>query len=266
VPDGFLWLALTLLTFMLSFDCRSSSCRSSILDVHVFAKPLLLREAFASRSFPLCLIPMCLIPVVAPPARHILPLLIAAFCLAGCGTDDASEDAPADSAAVAPAAQASPDMPDDPVVDSLTQTQQNRLGPSLQRFLTGDSMATGNIVAEGEQRNGEKVFAVIIRSDDADALRDAGIPLNSVAGSIITARLTADEILRVSSMPSVRSVQSDREVDQTGSPSEDERPRLRPTDSDSARQMPSPNRTTGGGATERPQSGGLSQEGGGPEG
>lgn len=142
--------------------------------------------------------------------------LLGGFLLAGtgCGGDKAGEEKKADSTAQsldqAPAEQTSPDMPSDPV-DSLSQRQRRRLGPALQRSLTGDSLATGDVKAVGT-RDGEKVFSVLIRSDNADALREAGISLTSVVGSTIAARLTRNEILKAASVEDVQSIRTDQEM------------------------------------------------------
>ena len=150
-------------------------------------------------------------------------------------------------------------MYEEGLVDTLTQKQKRRLGPVLQRFVTGDSTATSDVVAEGEMRDGEKVFSVIIESDDANALREADIPLTSVAGSIITARLTMPEILRTAEMEAVRSIRTDRDVQQTGS----ERPQLETPDGETL-QRPSRGQASGGGQRpEMPQSGTGGVGGGG---
>lgn len=97
-------------------------------------------------------------------------------------------------------------------VDSLSQAQRQRLGSSLRRFLTGDTAGTRTIEAVGE-RDGEKVYSVLIQGADPEALREAGLPLTSVVGETITARLTVEEILRAASMDSVQSIRTDRQIE-----------------------------------------------------
>jgi hypothetical protein len=148
-------------------------------------------------------------------------LLIGAACGGGETSEEAGADA-SDSLDQAPAAQTSPDMPADPV-DSLSQAQRDRLGPALQRFLTGDARATGDVKAVGT-RDGQDVFSVIIRSENADALRQAGLPLTSVTGTTITARLTMDEIQKAASVEAVQSVRSDRQMEPHSPSGPKERP------------------------------------------
>lgn len=176
-------------------------------------------------------------------------LLLASVGCGGGETDEGSGTESADSLDRAPAAQTSPDMPSDPV-DSLSSAQRQRLGPALQRFLTGDTLATGDVKAVGT-RDGENVFSVLIRSENADALREAGVPLTSVAGTIITARLTIDEILRAASVADVQSIRADQEM-KPHSPSGSKKPSA-PKNKSGSETMPSP---------ETPSSGGASPSGG----
>lgn len=63
------------------------------------------------------------------------------------------------------------------------------------------------------ERDGEKIYSVLIRSQNPEALREAGIPLNSVVGETITARLTIEEILTAASTDGVDSIRTDKQLD-----------------------------------------------------
>lgn len=97
-------------------------------------------------------------------------------------------------------------------VDSLSQAQRQRLGSSLRRFLTGDTAGTRTIEAVGE-RDGEKVYSVLIQSSDPEALREVGLPITSVVGETVTARLTVEEILKAASQESVQSIRADKQLE-----------------------------------------------------
>ena len=125
-----------------------------------------------------------------------MPVLLL-FALAACSTSDAPES---DTTDVTDAPTAS--------TDSLTSAQRSRLGPTLRR-----------IIEEGEQeaeasgkRDGASVYSVIIVGSDSDELRTAGIPLSSVQDSIMTARLTVEEIRTASALETVREIQAASEV------------------------------------------------------
>lgn len=98
-------------------------------------------------------------------------------------------------------------------VDSLTQVQRQRLGPALQRFLTGDTTSTSRRVESVGTREGEKIYSVLIQSQNPEALRDADIPLTNVVGETITARLTVKEILTAASTDGIQSIRSDKQLE-----------------------------------------------------
>ncbi|NBC87341.1 MAG: S8 family serine peptidase [Bacteroidetes bacterium] len=58
-----------------------------------------------------------------------------------------------------------------------------------------------------EDEAGEVRYPAIIRTSDAAALRRAGIPVNSVLGSIVTARLTAEDIRTAAGISSIQRIQ-----------------------------------------------------------
>jgi hypothetical protein len=57
-------------------------------------------------------------------------------------------------------------------------------------------------------RGGASVYEVIIKTDAPDALREAGIPLNSVQGSIATSRLTINQILKAATVDGVGGIEA----------------------------------------------------------
>jgi len=89
----------------------------------------------------------------------------------------------------------------------LTATEKKRLGPTLQRLLRADSLAL-NRLDPVTTRDGSPVYEVFIECDDPTELRDAGLPLTSVQGALITARLTVDQIRTAATMEAVRSIRA----------------------------------------------------------
>jgi hypothetical protein len=91
--------------------------------------------------------------------------------------------------------------------NNLTKQEKSKLDPSLQRLLKDEVIADKNYnvrVAE----NGSKMYGVIIRCSDATQLEQAGIPVNSVSGDIITAKLSIEQIRKVVTLPAVSSVEN----------------------------------------------------------
>jgi len=77
--------------------------------------------------------------------------------------------------------------------EALSSEEMDKLSPALQRVVQGDEPPPLSDLVTAT-RDGETVYAVILRVTDAQAVREAGIPLNSVQGSVATARLTVDQI------------------------------------------------------------------------
>ena len=64
----------------------------------------------------------------------------------------------------------------------------------------------------GLNEHGEDLFSVIIRTDNAEHLRDAGLKPDAVVGPIVTARLTKAEILLAAGLESTQSVETDSDL------------------------------------------------------
>lgn len=100
---------------------------------------------------------------------------------------------------------------------TLTQTQRSRLGPALRRLLTADTSETRpdklRSLSPAGQREGEKVYAVLIEGGGTEVLREAGIPYVSEVGETITARLTAEQIRETASIEEVQRVRAAKEAE-----------------------------------------------------
>lgn len=64
----------------------------------------------------------------------------------------------------------------------------------------------------GHDEHGEPLYSVIIRTERAEHLREAGLSLDSVIGSVVTARLTKSGILKAAQLESTLYVESDSEL------------------------------------------------------
>ena len=90
---------------------------------------------------------------------------------------------------------------------ALTDREMAKLDPPLQRLVAEGSAAESDYDVS-IRSGGEKEYGVIIRSANAEELRSAGIPINTVMGDVITARLTISELKKVLTIPSVRALQN----------------------------------------------------------
>lgn len=89
----------------------------------------------------------------------------------------------------------------------LADAERAKLHPMLQRLLE-DPSGYAFCCDMSVRPDGTRVYAVIIRSSDPDELRKAGIPLSSVMGDVITARVSLEELRKVIRLPSVRWVET----------------------------------------------------------
>jgi hypothetical protein len=88
--------------------------------------------------------------------------------------------------------------------DTLTTEQRNKLHPRLQRLLDGTAAATAFVTTT--RPDGTIAYAVLLRVDDPAAIRESGLPVQSIVGSTVTARLTLSELRRAARLPTVQSI------------------------------------------------------------
>jgi hypothetical protein len=90
---------------------------------------------------------------------------------------------------------------------SLTDEQMSKLTPPLQQVVRGETTQPPPDLPMETTSDGTTLYLVLLRVDDAAAVRAAGIPLNSVHGSMATARLTVEQIRRAVTLESVSRIE-----------------------------------------------------------
>jgi subtilisin family serine protease len=95
---------------------------------------------------------------------------------------------------------------------SLNKHEAAKLHPTFQAVLshhTSQRAIQSSVMppeAVALSQHGEPVYEAIILTSDVEAVRRAGVHVNSAFESFVTARLTAEELLRLVRMPGVRSI------------------------------------------------------------
>lgn len=87
--------------------------------------------------------------------------------------------------------------------------QRKRLAPAVRRLLRGDTLSRPGGIRRTEpvgEREGKRVYSILVEGVDAGTLQDADIPIVSAAGGVVTARLTTDQIRQVASIQDVRRI------------------------------------------------------------
>jgi hypothetical protein len=96
----------------------------------------------------------------------------------------------------------------------LSDAEHAKLGPVLQKVMADPSRATP--AAAQAQRDGQTVYLVLIRTSQPSALRDSGLPIGSVSGRIVTARLTLAQIREAVQLDAVEVIRLSGEAEPTG--------------------------------------------------
>ncbi len=85
------------------------------------------------------------------------------------------------------------------------------LDPALQRLLRGEARGMDRY-RTSTRDDGTTVYSVLLRSNNPEALRDAGLPLNSVQGDIVTARLSLEQLRTAARLEAVQRIENPTEA------------------------------------------------------
>ena len=87
----------------------------------------------------------------------------------------------------------------------LTPLELEKLDPALQRLVLGTPASQAEYdITPGP--SGESKFGVIVRTENADALRSAGYAVTSAFGGVAVVRVTIAQLRSLVTLPSVRNV------------------------------------------------------------
>lgn len=85
----------------------------------------------------------------------------------------------------------------------------DKLDVRLQSLVKDSDDRSGELSSISRNSDGDPLYSVIVRTEDAGSLRDAGLRLNAAIGTIVTARWTRQEILKAASLESTIFIESD---------------------------------------------------------
>jgi hypothetical protein len=88
----------------------------------------------------------------------------------------------------------------------LSEVERSKLDPALVKLLSGERIIESDYDT-GLRKDGTREYAVIIRSDNVEELKSAGILPGSVFGDVVTARVSVRELRKILSLASVRAVE-----------------------------------------------------------
>jgi hypothetical protein len=90
---------------------------------------------------------------------------------------------------------------------TFTEVEKAKLDPSLVRLLNGEQMDESNFDVQ-QLTDGTKLYAIIVRSLDAEEIKKMGVIVSSIFGDVIVARATLQQIRLLASLPSLTSIQT----------------------------------------------------------
>ena len=90
---------------------------------------------------------------------------------------------------------------------TLSPSEQEKLDPFLQQLLVGEQINYSKYSMYQED-DGTVLYGVIIHAKDIDEIKKTGIHFNSIHGSLITAKLTPEEIRDVVNLNSVHFIEN----------------------------------------------------------
>ena len=89
---------------------------------------------------------------------------------------------------------------------SLSEAEKAKLDLPLMHLLT-DKPVEENRLDILTRSDGTKEYAIIIRSNHSEEIKEMGIAISSVFGDVIVARATIKEIRKIVSLSSVRAIE-----------------------------------------------------------
>lgn len=93
----------------------------------------------------------------------------------------------------------------------LTRLEQQKLDPALQRLVLGTPASrTEYDITPGP--SGEDKFGVLVRTENADDIRNAGFDVTSAFGDVAVVRATIKELRSLVLLPSVKSLRNTSKV------------------------------------------------------
>jgi hypothetical protein len=85
----------------------------------------------------------------------------------------------------------------------------NKLDSNLQKMVMSDESPESTLTPVTYTDEGDPVYRVIVRTGDAESLRNEGLRVNTEIGTIAIARWTKAEILKAASIDSTQQIESD---------------------------------------------------------
>lgn len=89
----------------------------------------------------------------------------------------------------------------------LTDQEKAKLDPPMIRLLSGEKFREGDVDFT-LRRDGTKEYAAIVRTEHPEEVKNLGVTISSIFGDVLVVHATIEELRKIISLTSVRSVQA----------------------------------------------------------
>jgi hypothetical protein len=96
----------------------------------------------------------------------------------------------------------------------LTESEKGKLDMKLQSLMTAKGMASDSDFDMSTDKDGKKIYSIIVRGSSADDVRKLGVNVNSNFGDVITVRCSIDDLKKIAKLPSVRALETPERMQQ----------------------------------------------------
>ncbi|MFN3385350.1 MAG: hypothetical protein ACK42Y_02045 [Candidatus Thermochlorobacter sp.] len=90
----------------------------------------------------------------------------------------------------------------------LTDAEKAKFDPRLLPLISGRADIVESDYDVSTNKEGKKIYGIIVRGSSADDIRKLGIAVNSALGEIITTRCTIEEMKKIAKLPSVKAIEA----------------------------------------------------------
>lgn len=95
----------------------------------------------------------------------------------------------------------------------LTEAEKAKFDARLQPLISGKADIVESDYDVSTNKDGKKIYGIIVRGSSAEDIRKLGIAVNSTLGEIITTRCTIEEMKKIAKLPSVKAIEAPQKAE-----------------------------------------------------
>ena len=87
----------------------------------------------------------------------------------------------------------------------MSKKDNDKLDPVLRHLIAGEEINKNKYSIDDDGEGNER-YGVLIETSNVEEIRESGIQLNSIQGSMVTAKLTLEEIIKLMKLSTISSI------------------------------------------------------------